>query len=75
MCSEGVHESLVGGRMIGEIGDGVVTGGRDLENSGVRGMGLSTAPYDLRFAKRTTRRGLMYLCTIHPFMKGRVRVR
>jgi plastocyanin len=75
MCSEGVHESLVGGRMVGQVGDGIVRGARDLENSGVRGMGLSTDPYMLEFAKRTTRKGLMYLCTIHPFMKGRVRVR
>ena len=74
-CSPGVHESLVGGRLVSEIGDGVVTGGRDLESSGVRGMGLSLEPYQLKFAKETTRRGLLYLCAIHPFMKGRVRVR
>lgn len=74
-CDPGVHESLVGGRMINPIGDGVVRSGRDLENSGVRGMGLSTDPYQARFVKKTTDKGLMYLCAIHPFMRGRVSVK
>jgi plastocyanin len=74
-CSAGVHESLVGGRLISPTGDGVVRGVRDLESSGARTMGLSLDPYNVKFAKRTTRKGLMYLCAIHPFMRGRVSVR
>lgn len=75
MCDAGVHESLIGGRLVGPIGDGTVRGRRDLENSGVRMMGLSLDPYTLSFAKETSRKGLLYLCAIHPFMRGRVRVR
>lgn len=56
------------------MGDGRFNG--DYQNSGIRGAQSSTAPYDLRFTKTTSRRGVRYFCLIHgPGMSGRVRVR
>ena len=75
MCDPGVHESLIGGRMLGEIGNGAVSGGRDLENSGARGAGLPRNPYQLRFPTVTSDKGVLFLCAIHPFMRGRVSVK
>lgn len=58
-------------------GDGVFKGATDFENSGVRGgLQLSTAPYDVKFAKLSTRKGWKFFCLIHgPGMGGRIRVR
>jgi plastocyanin len=73
MCDEGVHESLIAGRMVGEVGDGAVRGARDLANSGARGAGLPKNPYVLKFPRKTD--GYVYLCAIHPFMRGKVTFR
>lgn len=59
-------------------GDQVVRSHRDFANSGIRGQladppasGLN--PYTLRFAKRS-RKAYKYICLIHPFMRGRIKV-
>jgi plastocyanin len=57
-----------------QFGDGRFNG--DYQNSGIRGAQSSTAPYDLKFTKTTSKKGVKYICLIHgPFMRGRVRVR
>lgn len=58
-------------------GDGVFRGNDDFENSGVRGgLQLSTAPYDVKFAKPSSRKGWKFFCLIHGGgMSGRIRVR
>jgi plastocyanin len=54
-------------------GDGVVTSTRDFESSGVAGANAGvTAPYTLKFARRTTSGPYTFVCIIHPFMHGKV---
>jgi plastocyanin len=55
-------------------GDGVVTGRRDFESSGLRGANV-TAPetYELRFAEASDR-PYTFVCMVHPFMTGEVTV-
>jgi plastocyanin len=50
---------------------------RDFDNSGVEGANFHPGkdPYRLKFKKVSNRKGFKYLCMIHPFMQGRVRVR
>lgn len=54
------------------------TGGSDLEHSGVLGatpLAQSDAPFTVKFKATTNRKGVPYICSIHPFMVGRVRVK
>ena len=58
----------------GAWGNGVATGIKDFENSGIRGsnVGLSD-PFELRFAKRTEKHApFTFICLVHPFMRGKV---
>lgn len=50
---------------------------RDYDNSGVEGANFHPGkdPYNLRFTKVSNREGYKYICLIHPFMKGAVRVK
>jgi plastocyanin len=50
---------------------------RDYDNSGVEGANFHPGkdPYDLKFTRVSSRKGFKYICLIHPFMKGAVRVR
>ncbi len=79
-CPEGsAMEVIISTRFALESGDGVVRGQRDFENSGVGGVlggspARGFASYRLRFAK-PARKAYRYLCMIHPFMRGRVKVR
>lgn len=56
-------------------GNGRYTGGDDFEHSGILGPGLPDGPWEVRFTRVTNRRGVGYICVVHPFMIGRVRVR
>jgi plastocyanin len=47
----------------------------DYDSSGVRGAAFGTDPYNLKFTRRTSRKGIKYICLIHPFMVGKVAVR
>jgi plastocyanin len=68
-------------REANQVGNGVFTGRRDLETSGIRGSDnaegrdpFGEAPYDVRF--KASRKGYKYFCTVHgPIMSGRVIVR
>jgi plastocyanin len=54
-------------------GDGVVTGRRDFENSGIAGANVTDAgTYVLRFDAASGNRPFKFLCLIHPFMQGEV---
>ena len=73
-------EFLVTGRGVFPQGDGVLTSATDFENSGVRGVDLSAptqghAPYDLKFAKPSGDKPYKYICLVHPFMSGSVKVK
>jgi plastocyanin len=63
------------------VGNGVVTGKSDFENSGVRGKGLavSSAPYTLTFTKPSSKVGFKYVCMVyrlaHVNMQGTVVVK
>lgn len=73
-CDPGVHEALLGARMIEAEGDGIVKSGKDLENSGIRGpLTGNVDPYVVKFVKGGSK--YVYLCLIHPFMKATVKVR
>jgi plastocyanin len=50
---------------------------RDYDNSGVEGASFHPGkdPYRLKFTKVSNRKGYRYICLIHPFMVGSVRVR
>ncbi len=57
-------------------GNGVVTGVKDFESSGIRGANLGiTESFEVRFAKRTKDAPYTFICLIHPFMRGKVIVR
>jgi plastocyanin len=54
-------------------GDGMVTGRRDFENSGIAGANVTDAgTYVLRFDAASGNRPFKFLCLIHPFMQGEV---
>jgi len=54
-------------------GDGVVTGRRDFESSGIAGANVTDAgTYVLRFNAASGNRPFKFLCLIHPFMQGEV---
>jgi plastocyanin len=56
-------------------GNGVVTKAQDFESSGLVGGGVGgPATYELEF-KRPLDDPYRYLCVLHPFMRGRVRIR
>ncbi|HWC13487.1 MAG TPA: hypothetical protein VG929_02690 [Actinomycetota bacterium] len=63
--------------LFNETGDGVFRGSADYENSGVRGgLQFSTAPFDVKFAKPSGRKGWKFFCLIHGAgMSGRIRVK
>lgn len=84
-CPEGSQlEFDVEGPFAGGTGNGVWTGMRDVEHSGIRGIGAEDMtppaagidPYDVRFREGTGRDGIDYLCFIHgDVMNGKVIVR
>lgn len=54
-------------------GDGVVTGRRDFENSGIAGANVTDAgTYVVRFDAQSGNRPFKFLCLVHPFMQGEV---
>lgn len=66
-------------KFVPKLGNGTVTGQRDLESSGVRGANSSElggdANYNLKFGAASSGTGFKYICMIHTFMRGRVVVR
>jgi plastocyanin len=45
----------------------------DYDNSGIRGANVGDlSSYTLKFTKRSSRKGIGYICLIHPFMQARV---
>lgn len=84
-CPEGsTLEFDLDGPFVGGTGNGVWTGPRDIEHSGVRGAAVEDMsppaagidPYDVRFREDTGRRGIDYLCFIHgDVMQGKLLVR
>jgi plastocyanin len=84
-CPEGSQlEFDIEGPFIGGTGNGVWTGMRDVEHSGIRGvtaedMSPPTAgidPYDVRFRESTGKNGIDYLCFLHgDVMQAKVLVR
>jgi plastocyanin len=77
-CNDPTQFELEAADLLGPpVGNGAWTGGSDLEHSGVLGA-VPPAPDDshstVRFRKTTSRKGVPYICAIHPFMVGRVRV-
>lgn len=82
-CPEGTTPEFdLNPREMFPAGNGVFTGARDFEHSGVRtpeymqpGFG-NEDPFNVRFRETSSDKGFRYLCTIHgPFMSGRVIVR
>jgi plastocyanin len=74
LCPGGVDELEldIDPRFGPPAGNGVVTGHRDFESSGVAGanvMGPDT--YELRFAEPSGDEPFKFVCLIHPFMRGR----
>jgi hypothetical protein len=57
-----------------EMGNGMF-GGSDYENSGIQGATAGASHWDLKFTDTTGRKPFKYICLIHPFMRGGVRVR
>ncbi len=60
-----------------EHGNGVWKGNDDLEHSGVLGgipLAAADNHYTVKMNQTTNKKGLPYICAIHPFMEGRVRV-
>ncbi|MGZ5306286.1 MAG: hypothetical protein ACXWEG_06095 [Actinomycetota bacterium] len=76
VCPGGVTqiEFAVDPRFGGPGGDGVATGVKDFESSGIRGSNLGLSdPFEVRFAKRTQKHApFTFICLIHPFMRGKV---
>ena len=76
VCPGGVTqiEYAVDPRFGGLAGNGVATGIKDFENSGIRGSNLGISdPFEVRFAKRTQKHApFSFICLIHPFMRGKV---
>jgi plastocyanin len=62
-------------RFVKSIGDGSFARA-DFQNSGARGTTspLGDRNYTLKFTKRSGDAPFQYICLIHPFMRGRVRV-
>jgi plastocyanin len=62
-------------RFVTKIGDGSFAR-TDYQNSGVRGTNshFGDRNYTLKFTKRSGAEPFQYICLIHPFMRGRVRV-
>jgi plastocyanin len=72
-------EFLVSAQAAFPRGDGVVKNATDYENSGVRGVDLGPptaghADYNLRFTKASDT-AYKYICLVHPFMRGSVKVK
>lgn len=76
-CNDPSHMEVDVAEKLGPpVGNGVYRGGSDLESSGVRGqLGKAFDSYTVRFSAVTDRKGTPYICAIHPFMQGRVRVK
>jgi len=74
-CSEGAAEQVLAAQMLSVVGDGTFKNVKDLENSGVRGAMTPTRdPYVLKIGARSGST-YTYLCAIHPFMIGKIRVK
>lgn len=57
------------------MGDGRMSGRADFEHSGLRGPdGGNFSPFDVKFTRRSGRNPFKYICILHPFMQGSVRV-
>ncbi len=84
-CPEGAQlEFDLDPREVNMVGNGVLTGGRDLEGSGARTGQLlqhseslfDESPWELKFNERSPDGGWKYMCTIHgSLMSGSVVVR
>lgn len=81
-CSSVFHLELDVPGGFGDVtGDGKYRGGKDIESSGVRGVGLaeSSGQYLLKFLKPSTKKGYSYMDLIyeiaHAPMRGKVIVR
>ena len=77
MCPGGVAELEfdIDPRFGPPAGDGVVSGRRDFESSGIAGANVTDAgTYVLRFDVASGNRPYEFLCLIHPFMQGTVSV-
>lgn len=83
-CPEGTElEIQLHPKEIATFGNGVFTGGKDFENSGVRSWQslqdgfFSESPWNVKFRKASSDKGFRYLCTIHGpgLMGGRVIVK
>lgn len=64
-------------RFMPESGDGRLTSHSDLESSGVRGSThteIGDAPWTVEFTKPSGKKAYKYICLIHPFMRGKVKV-
>ena len=70
--------------LLDKSGNGKYSSGKDVENSGLRGQNVPTAPgivggeapYDLTFTEPSDSKGYQYACTFHgAFMNARVRVK
>ena len=64
----------ISSRVMHGVGDGIFRGSSDLEHSGLLGAQFSSAPKDVKFAARSSKRGWKYFCMLHP-MAGRVVVK
>lgn len=55
------------------MGDGILSGAGDIENSGIRGAMFSMDSYDMKFQARSSEKGWKAFCLIHgPGMANRV---
>lgn len=77
-CLDPAHLELdVPDTFLKRTGDAVLKGTDDFSSSGARGAGMFTErrPYNLKFPRRSDKKGFRYACAIHPFMRGKVVVR
>lgn len=81
VCPEGTTVEFEFDDFLTTVGDGVLTGPRDLEHSGVRGANVTYAPlagvqsYQVKFNRRSGDRPFQYLCFLHQNMGGKIVVK
>jgi plastocyanin len=75
VCPEGSQLEIdIGEQFWGGVGNGVLTGNRDVEHSGIRGSqaahlvppAAGQDSFDVKFMERTGRRPVTYICFLHP---------
>jgi plastocyanin len=75
LCAGGADqlELDIGASFGPPAGDGILTGHRDFESSGIAGANVTDpGTYVLRFSEASGGKPFEFVCMIHPFMRGKV---